>query len=229
MLRTKSQQEKAVIGTSGPRRCSPVRSLTRCSTRSATVSAKTGCRRPHHVSRTGRSAPDMPADRVIRWSTARAMMGVAAIAAVVSYEHATDLPTPMTPTNAHEGSESRKSRCPCVSRSRGWLRLFGKRVPHPPSTSRYIARRSEARMLIRTGPALPSTASSPGRTGSRAGVDAAVPTQSFLRLRGVHQQLRRRCHGPRSVPASPRRSLAALARARRVRAGLDAATSPDAP
>jgi len=31
------------------------------------------------------------ADRIIRWSTALAVIGVAAVAAVVSYEHASDL------------------------------------------------------------------------------------------------------------------------------------------
>src|ERR1700685_747796 len=33
----------------------------------------------------------IPADRVIRWSTALAVLGVAAVAAVASYEHAYDL------------------------------------------------------------------------------------------------------------------------------------------
>ncbi len=33
----------------------------------------------------------MTADRVIRWSTAGAVLGVAAVAAVASYEHAHDL------------------------------------------------------------------------------------------------------------------------------------------
>jgi hypothetical protein len=33
----------------------------------------------------------MAADRIIRWSTAEAVMGVAAVAAVASYEHAYDL------------------------------------------------------------------------------------------------------------------------------------------
>jgi Protein of unknown function (DUF2637) len=32
-----------------------------------------------------------PADRVIRWSTALVVLGVAAVAAVASYEHAYDL------------------------------------------------------------------------------------------------------------------------------------------
>ena len=33
----------------------------------------------------------MPADRVIRWTTAVAVIGVAAVAAIASYEHAYDL------------------------------------------------------------------------------------------------------------------------------------------
>jgi hypothetical protein len=33
----------------------------------------------------------MPADRVIRWMTAVAVIGVAAVAAIASYEHAHDL------------------------------------------------------------------------------------------------------------------------------------------
>jgi hypothetical protein len=33
----------------------------------------------------------MAADRIIRWSTAGAVVGVAAVAAVASYEHAYDL------------------------------------------------------------------------------------------------------------------------------------------
>jgi hypothetical protein len=33
----------------------------------------------------------MAADRIIRWSTAGAVIGVAAVAAVASYEHAYDL------------------------------------------------------------------------------------------------------------------------------------------
>jgi hypothetical protein len=35
--------------------------------------------------------PVMAADRVIRWTTAVAVIGVAAVAAVASYEHACDL------------------------------------------------------------------------------------------------------------------------------------------
>ena len=36
----------------------------------------------------------MAADRVIRWSTAGAVLGVAAVAAVASHEHASDLVLP---------------------------------------------------------------------------------------------------------------------------------------
>ena len=39
----------------------------------------------------GRRCPVTAADRVIRWSTAGAVLGVAVVAAVVSYEHASAL------------------------------------------------------------------------------------------------------------------------------------------
>jgi hypothetical protein len=40
------------------------------------------------------AVPDDAADRIIRWSTAGAVVGVAAVAAVASHEHAYDLVLP---------------------------------------------------------------------------------------------------------------------------------------
>src|SRR5690348_13722892 len=58
-------------------------------------------------------------DRIIRWSTALAVVGVAAVAAVVSYEHAYDL------VRAHgETGWSRPDRCCCgrvASGHTGWF------------------------------------------------------------------------------------------------------------
>jgi hypothetical protein len=60
----------------------------------------------------------MAADRVIRWTTAVAVFGVATIAAVASYEHAYDL------VRAHGEA--------------GWTAKLMRREPEPPDTdSRY--------------------------------------------------------------------------------------------
>ena len=55
--------------------------------------------------------PDVAADRIIRWSTALAVVSVAVVAAVVSYEHASDL-----------DSARRKTLVPALAR---WLLGLG--------------------------------------------------------------------------------------------------------
>jgi hypothetical protein len=58
------------------------------------------------------------ADRIIRWSTAFAVLGVAAVAAVASYEHAYDL------VRAHGGETGWTARMFPVTGGRADLREF---------------------------------------------------------------------------------------------------------